>query len=66
MRILERKLSVVIRPRRDENTLSIYTIREKIPGDAHSLSRINIIIRKVKLRPIVSKPTIRQTIAGES
>ena len=27
MRILERKLSVVIRPRRDENTY-IYTIRE--------------------------------------
>jgi hypothetical protein len=30
MRILKRKPSVVIRPRRDENT-SIYTIRENIP-----------------------------------
>jgi hypothetical protein len=30
MRILERKPSVVIGPRRDENT-SIYTIREQIP-----------------------------------
>jgi hypothetical protein len=32
MRILERKPSFVIRPRRDENT-TIYTIREQIPGD---------------------------------
>jgi hypothetical protein len=37
MRILERKPSAVIQPRRDENT-SIYTIREQIPGDAHYLS----------------------------
>jgi hypothetical protein len=44
MRILKRKLPVVIQPRRDENT-SIYTIREKIPGDAYSLSRIDNIIR---------------------
>jgi hypothetical protein len=44
MIILERKPSVVIPPRRDENT-SIDTIREQIPGDAHSLSLVDNIIR---------------------